>query len=231
MAGSIHEQLVELLSQLGDRATAKKEARHIHAAMLALNRGYDIGRDVNGFYARPRRGKPAGPAKELRDLAASARKAKSGKISREDWMDKWVANHRPYWRLCRPFLLVPGTRSLDREKLLGFSASGVTILVPKPEAALPALEVGLELMKIAGGNKRQRKPDQQAHDLIAVVKNAYQVLTGKRAGRAVLLSGEPSRFLRLGHDIDRLFGTKIFPRTDSPRLEAESSKRTLRRPK
>src|ERR1700726_3947941 len=51
---SIHEQLVELLSRLGDRAIAEKEARHIHAAMLAVSRGHDIGRDDTGFYARQR---------------------------------------------------------------------------------------------------------------------------------------------------------------------------------
>jgi hypothetical protein len=46
MAGSIHKQLVELLSQLGDRTVAEEQAHHVHAAMLALNRGYDIGRDA-----------------------------------------------------------------------------------------------------------------------------------------------------------------------------------------
>jgi hypothetical protein len=231
MAKSIHEQLVELLTQLGDRAVAKKEARNIHATMLALNRGYHIGRDANGFYARPQRTTPAGPAKEFRDLAAAARKAKSGKMSREDWMDKWVAHHRSYWRACRPFLLVPGIRSLDREKLLGnFSAPGITILVPKPEAVLPALEVVLELMKIATGNKKQRKPDLAAHEIVAVVQSAYHALTGKRAGRAALLSGQPSRFVRLGHDIDRLFGTKIFPKTDSPRLKKKSGDKKPLRP-
>ena len=84
MTKSVHEQLVELLSQLGDRVVAEDEACKIQAAMLALYRGFDIGRDANGFYARPRRSKPAGPAKELRDLAAAARKVIRGKISRED---------------------------------------------------------------------------------------------------------------------------------------------------
>ena len=69
---SIHEQLVELLRRLGDRAIAEKEARHIHAAMLAVSRGHDIGRDDAGFYARQRHTKLVGPAKELRDLAATA---------------------------------------------------------------------------------------------------------------------------------------------------------------
>jgi hypothetical protein len=48
---STHEQLVDLLAQLGDRAVAEKEARRVHAAMLALSRGHDIGQDVGGFYA------------------------------------------------------------------------------------------------------------------------------------------------------------------------------------
>jgi hypothetical protein len=164
---SIHEQLVELLSKLGNRAVAKKQARYVHAVMLAaLSRGHDIGEDASGFYARPRHTKPAGPAKELRDLASTARKAIRGKISREDWMREWAAQPRSIWRACRPFLLEPGTRSFDRTKLLGnFSApddqdgrndkererAGFAIVVPKPEAVLPALEVALELIKIATG--------------------------------------------------------------------------------
>ena len=94
-------------------------------------------------------------------------------------------------------------------------------MVPKPEAVLPALEVALELMKIATGNKKQRKPDMKAHEVVAVVQIAYRELTGKRAGRAVLSSGQPGPVARLGQDIDRLFGTSIFP-NDSPRLKNKS---------
>jgi hypothetical protein len=65
MAASTHERLVELLAKLGDRAVAEKHARHIHAAVLALSRGYDIGRDQGGFYARPRRTKPEGLLKNF----------------------------------------------------------------------------------------------------------------------------------------------------------------------
>jgi hypothetical protein len=214
---SIHEQLVKLLTQLGDRTVAKKEARRIHAAMLALPQGQDIGQDETGFYARPRHTKPEGPAKQLRDLAATARKAIRGKISREDWMREWAAQPRSVWRACRPFLLKPGTRSLDRSKLLGnFSAPGFLVVVPKPEAVLPALEVAVELRKIVG---RQRKPDIAAHEVIAVVQSAYSSLTGYRGGRAVLPSGKAGRLVRLGRDIDRLFGTKIFPKVDSRRLK------------
>jgi hypothetical protein len=126
MAASKHEQLVELLSQLGDRAIAEKHARYIHAAVLGLSRGYDIGRDQGGFYARPRRTKPEGPAKELRDLAAAARKAIRGRISREDWMDEWAAQPSSVWRFCKPFLMDAKTRSLDKTKLLGnYAAPGL----------------------------------------------------------------------------------------------------------
>jgi hypothetical protein len=256
MAASIHGQLVELLSQLGDRAVAEKEARHIHAAMIAYSQGYDIGRNADGFYARPRRANPAGPSKEMRDLAAAARKAIRGKISREDWMDFWAAQPRSIWRACRPFLLMPETRSLDREKLLGnFSvqpsedggrpmpelvldfgsleaarpAPKFTMIIPKPEAVLPAIEVALELRKIGTGNKKQRKADPAAHEVIAVVRSAYSALTGNRGGRAILPSGQPGRLVRLGRDIDRLFGTKIFPNVDSRRLRKKSgNKRPLR---
>jgi hypothetical protein len=230
---SIHEQLVELLSQLGDRAIAEKEARRIHAAMLALSRGHDIGQDENGFYARPRRTKPAGPAKEIRDLAATARKAIRGKISREDWMREWAAQPRSVWRACRPFLAEPETRSLDTAKLLGnFSAPEFAVVVPKPEVVLPALEVALELTKIATGNKKQRKPDLTAREVIEAVQSAYGALTRKRGGRAIPPSGQPGRLVRLGRDIDRLFGTKIFPKIDSTRLKKTlGDKKTLRQAK
>jgi hypothetical protein len=170
---SIHEQLVELLSKLGDRTVAEKEAYRIHAAMLTvLSRGHDIGQDADGFYARPRHTKPEGPAKELRDLARTARKAIRGKISREDWMREWAEQPRSVWRACRPLLLESETRSLDRAKLLGnFSAPGFTVVVPKPEAVLPALEVELELRKIVTGNKKRRQPDRDEHDVIAVVRS------------------------------------------------------------
>jgi hypothetical protein len=277
---STHEQLVDLLAQLGDRAVAEKEACRIHAAMLALSRGHDIGQDDSGFYARPRYTKPVGLAKEIRDLAATARKAIRGKISREDWMREWAAQPPSVWRTCRSFLLEPGTRSLDRAKLLGnFSAPpaddtvnaigravvlqpadipsqhqiekrrdthsatmgdiedveqpvGFAIVVPKPEAVLPALEVALELRRIVTGNKKQRKADPAAHEVIAVVRSAYSALTGKRGGRAILPSGQAGRLVRLGRDIDRLFGTKIFPKVDSTRLKKKTGdKKPLRRAK
>jgi hypothetical protein len=218
---SIHEQLVELLSKLGDRTVAEKGAYRIHAAMLTvLSRGHDIGQDADGFYARPRHTKPEGPAKELRDLARTARKAIRGKISREDWMREWAEQPRSVWRACRPLLLESETRSLDRAKLLGnFSAPGFTVVVPKPEAVLPALEVELELRKIVTGNRMRRQPDRDEHDVIAVVRSAYSALTGYRGGRAVLPSGEAGKLVRLGRDIDSLFGTKIFPKVDSRRLK------------
>jgi hypothetical protein len=127
-------------------------------------------------------------------------------------------------------LLERGRRSLDRTKLIGFSATKFTIVIPKPEAVLPALEIALELGKIATGKTKQRKPDQAAHDVIAAVQSAYSALTGKRAGRAVLLSGQPGPVVRLGRDIDRLFGTRIFPKADSPRLENKSGDERPLRP-
>jgi hypothetical protein len=226
MAGSTHERLVKLLARLGDRAVAEKQARHIHAAMLAaLSRGHDIGQEADGFYARPRHTKPAGPAKELRDLARTARKAIRGKISREDWMREWAAQPRSVWQACRPLLLDRGTRSLNRAKLLGsFSAPGFSVVVPKPDAVLPALEVELERRKKVTGNKKQRRPDLAAHDVIAVVRSAYSALTGEAGGRVIRPDGRASRFVRLGQDIDRLFGTKIFPKVDSVRLKKKTGR-------
>jgi len=216
MVGSIHEQLVGLLCQLGDSALAEKHARHIHAAVLAASRGHDIGQDETGYYARPRHAKSLGPAKEFRDLASLARKTIRGKISREDWAREWAARPPAVWRACRPFLLERGSRSLDKTKLVSFSAPRFTTIIPKPEAALPALEIALERGRIAPRSK-EHKPDQAADDVIAVVQSAYSALTGHRGSRTFLANGQPGRLLRLGFEIDRLFGTNFFP-GDSTRL-------------
>lgn len=213
---SKHQQLVELLSDLGKRAIAEKQAIHIHTALLGLYRGRDIGRHDTGFYAQPRLTKSVGPAKELRDLAASARKALRGKIGLEDWARKWAAQPQYISSACRPFLLLPGTRSFDEAKLFGsFSAPGFNMIVPKPDAVLLAIDAE---MKAHTGNKK-RKPDLAARDIIAVVRSAYHALTGRPGGRTISADGRPGRLVRLGRDIDRLFGTKIFPKVDSRRLK------------
>ena len=229
MVGSLHKRLVEVLSPLGDRAVAEKHARYIHAAVLTASRGHDIGQDDIGYYARPRHAKSLGPAKEFRDLASLARKAIRGKISREDWAREWAARPPAVWGACRPFLLEHGSRSLDRTKLIGFSAPGFTTVIPKPEAVLPALEVALERGRIATRSKKERKPDQAAHDVIAAVRSAYNALTGSRGSRTFLASGQPGRLLRLGHEIDDLFDTKFFPTFDSSRLKIVWREKPVRR--
>ncbi|MET4296686.1 hypothetical protein ABIB06_007477 [Bradyrhizobium sp. LB8.2] len=219
MAGSIHDQLVKALSELGARALAEKHAVYVHAVVLAASRGHDIGEDETGYYARPRRAKSPGPAKEFRDLASLARKTIRGKISQQDWAREWAARPPAIWRACRPFLLESGRRSLDRTKLIGFSAPGFTTVIPKPEAVLPALEIARELSKIAIGDKKQRKPDQATDDVISAVQSAYSALTGYQGGRAFLNGGHVPKILRLGHEIDELFGTNFFPQSDSTRLK------------
>jgi hypothetical protein len=215
---SKHQQLVELLSRLGDRAIANEWAIHIHSAIYGLYRGYDIGRDDNGFYARPRLTSPAGPAKELRDLAASARKALRGKISREDWMRTWAAQPQYISRACRPFLLLPETRSFDEAKLCGsFSAPGFNMIVPKPDAILLAIDA--ETREHTGNKKR--KPDLAARNVIVVIRSAYRALTGKPGGRTISAHGQAGRLVRLGQEIDRIFGVKVFPKVDSRRLEKD----------
>lgn len=218
MGGSVHDQLIEVLANYGDRDLAAKHARRIHAAVLAASRGHDIGQDETGYYARAQHSKSLGPSKEFRDLARLARKAVRGKISQEDWTREWAARPPSVWRACRPFLLKRGSRKLDRKKLLGFSAPGFTTVVPKPDAALLALKGALELGGNVSGNKKQRKPDQAAVDVIAAVQSAYSALTEFRGARAILSNGRPSRVLRLGHEIDRLFRTRFFPASDSVRL-------------
>lgn len=213
---SKHQQLVELLSCLGDRAIARQWAIHIHTAMYGLYRGYDIGRADNVFYARPRLTKSVGPAKELRDLTVSARKAVRGKISREDWMRKWAAQPQYISRACRPFLLLPGTRSFDEAKFCGsFSAPGFDMIIPKPDAVLLAIDAETNARS---GNKN-RKPDLAARDVIAVVRSAYRALSGKPGGRTISADGQAGRLVRLGQEIDRLFGVKVFPKVDSRRLK------------
>jgi hypothetical protein len=108
---------------------------------------------------------------------------------------------------------------MDPEKLLGnFSARGFAIIVPKPEAVLPGIEVLLSEMNSDPTANKKRKPDFAALDVIAVIRSAYSALTGRRAGRTISPAGQAGRLVRLGRDIDGLFGTKIFPNTDSSRL-------------
>jgi hypothetical protein len=218
MVGSAREQLVDLLAKLGDRAVAERHARHIHAAVLAASRGHDIGKDETGYFARPRRAKPKGPAKDFRDLSALAKKAIRGKITLQDWAKEWAASPPTVWRACRPALLVPRSRSLDRTKLIGFSAPGFTTVIPKPEAVLPALEAAIQRANGPANEKKRRRPDLAAHDVIAAVQSTYSELTGHRGGRVLLGKEKSGRLLRLGHDIDKLFGTTFFPRYDSTRL-------------
>jgi hypothetical protein len=199
--------------------------------MLGLARGHEIGRDAEGFFARPRN-TTKGPAKELRDLTATARKAMKGAIGTEEWMDAWAAQPRATWRICRPSLFVPGTRTMDQGKLLGtYSASGFTLVVPKPDAVLPALVAQIDRMKRATGNKKKRKSDEAAREVITAVRTAYKALTGRPGGRTVPADGKPGPLVRLGRDIDKLFGTKVFPKVDSRRLKKNfGDKKPFRRP-
>jgi len=96
------------------------------------------------------------------------------------------------------------------------------MVIPKADAVLPAVEVAIELLKRASGNKKQRKPDLAAHELIAAVRAAYSDLTGNRGGRAILPGGQVGREHRLGKGIDRIFGTSVYPKIDSSRLRTPS---------
>jgi hypothetical protein len=214
-----HDELVKLLSKLGDPIVAEREARRVHAAILQLYRGRDIGRDDQGFYARPRLTKSVGPAKEMRDLAAAARKAIRGRISREDWMRIWAAQPSSISAACTAFLFLPAERTLDKDKLLGsFSAPGFITVIFKPDAVLAALNQLLPEMKTRSGRKA-RKPDYAARGVIAAVRSAYKALTGRCGRRVISADRRAGRLVRLGQDIDRIFGTKVFPKVDSRRLK------------
>jgi hypothetical protein len=221
-ARTLHGELLELLARWGDRTIAEEQAPKIHAAMLMLARGQDIGREADtGYFARPRRSSQ-GPAKDLRDLASAARRSIKGAIDTEEWFEAWAAQPRSTWKLCRPSLLLPGTRNFDPDKLLGhYRAPGYTLVVPKPHVVLPALQAQLDEMKGLTGNKKKRTPDLAAREAITVIRAAYKALTGKPGGRTVPPEGRPGPLVRFGREIDKLFGTKVFPRADSSRLKKD----------
>lgn len=89
------DQRAQLIAALRDLGGDPAEAELIHRDMLnvaveATGEGYEIGSDVV-YYARPRKKKAAGPARDLRDLLRVARKAKARNLRiDEDWITAWT---------------------------------------------------------------------------------------------------------------------------------------------
>jgi hypothetical protein len=184
--------------------------------MLALARGHDIGRDADGFFARPRKS-AVGPARLLRDIAAMARKAIAGKVDNEQWITAWVALPQAISRLWKPTRLrTEDGLILDRSTILSYQSPGFTTIVPKPEHALPFIVAETERRKTIEISKiRQR---DEAKDFAAIaIRTAYQKLTGRNGGRTIRNGKRTGPLDILGHEIDQIFGTNLYPKIDGGR--------------
>jgi hypothetical protein len=216
------EQLVAALSRLGDAGEAERQAKLINPLMFdvvmqGITRGHDIGRDLEGFYAR-RKTSPKGPARELRDLAAAGRKAVGGKLDVEDWIMAWAAAPARITRLWKPpFIQTKKGRTLDHRKLLGFSSPKFSMVAPRAADVLPAIERELARITAMPGEKR-RKSNEVEIAAIEAIRSAYRALTGKTGGRVIHAGKLDGRMVRLGREIDGIFGTKLFAAKDSVRL-------------
>ena len=215
--------LAALTSLGGDPAVAEKHAQIIHMRMINFvtqrhSRGHDLGRDAEGFYARPRK-ETAGPARELRDIVGKARKAVAGRLDKEEWIDAWTAlpeRTKRLWRM--PLIRTPEGRTVDRDKLAGgFSAPGFYTIVPKAEEVLPLIAAELARIKKTPGEKRRQR-DENEHVAIEAIRAAYRALTGHKGGRVIAGGKLKGRLVRLGREIDEIFDTALFAAKDSRRL-------------
>jgi hypothetical protein len=205
-------RLVADLGKLGDPVVAAEQASSIVAAMRALqlrsSGGYDIGRDVGGFYARPREAEVR-HERELNALAAIARKAVAGKADVEEWIDAWVALPASTSRRIDvvPHISKKNSRSVDPRKIYSYATSKIAMIIPRPEYALPAINAAIERIE------KTRQPNTDEAAVIRAVQKAYQTLTGRPGGRVI-----DGPLHRLGLAIDRIFETNLFPEKDSLRL-------------
>jgi hypothetical protein len=202
------------LDGAADPALIEKHTTAISGAMLHVlaarrSHGFDIGRDADGFYARPR-ATTVGPAKELRDLAAACRKALRGKINREEWAAKWAALPDRARSLWRP--------TIDqREIAVGFVTDGYSTIVPKPDVVLSVIEREVARITAAPASKA-RKADPDEAMAIDTLRAAYREITGHNGGRVILRGRLNGRLIALGREIDVVFGTDLFSVKDSRRL-------------
>jgi hypothetical protein len=206
-----------------DAAVIEKYAVLIHGAMLNYiaaqrARGFDIGHDADGFYARPKT-KTAGPTRELTELAAKGRKAIAGKISGEDWTACWAAQPERIKALWKPTLIDTAQgRTIDLDTVaLGFEADGFQMLAPKPEIVQPAIEAALAAITATPGSKK-REPNTDEAEAIAAIRAAYQAITRRTGGRVIVRGVLAGKHDRLRREIDGIFGTTLFDVKDSKRL-------------
>lgn len=180
-----------------------------------------------------RLGESVGPAKELRDIERTARKAADGKLALDAWDAAWARVPEKIrsrvWRPKVPPIVVRNKRVkaglllFKRAPLHGvryFQAPGLEMLVPKPQDVLNAIKAEQARIKqTASPERRKRKRDQAEHAAIEAIRSAYQKLTGKKGGRATDANGKlTGRLVRLGREVDEIFSTKLFAGTDSRRL-------------
>jgi hypothetical protein len=210
----------------GDPAVAEKHASIIFARLIAVvapARGFDIGgNDEAGFYAHPRT-QTTGLERELRDLGGKTRKAACGKLGLTAWMAAWaVLPQRTMHLLWRPKVMRTAQgHTIDRSRIAGsFSAPGFTRSRLSRKVVLPAIEAEVERLKATPGSRRRQRTSNEEKDVaVKAVQAAYGALTGRRGGRVIGADGRPAgRLHRLGRDIDAIFGTRLFPETDSRRL-------------
>jgi hypothetical protein len=207
----------------GNAALIEQHASQIHYAMLHLIAtyracGFDIGRDADGFYARPRP-RTAGLRRELDALAAKCRKAVTRKIGNERWITTWAALPVRTAELWKPVLIrtVEG-RTIDRDTLAGgFEAEGFAMLAPKPEVVRPRIE--LELARtIASPRPKKRERNADETRAIEVITNAYREITGNSRKRVVRNGRAAGGRIQFGREIDAIYGTTLFSVKDSTRL-------------
>jgi hypothetical protein len=221
-----HDRLIEALRRLkgGADVAIEQAASDILCQMYILK--------VHQVEAA-RLAKSVGPAKELRDIERTARKAADGKLALDAWDAAWArVPEKTRSRVWRPKAPPVVSRKHDAAGRLVkferaplhdvryFQAPGLDMLVPKPQDALDAIKAEQERIKqTASAERRKRKRDQAEHAAIKAIRSAYQKLTGKKGGRTTDANGKlTGRLVRLGREVDQIFGTQLFAEKDSRRL-------------
>jgi hypothetical protein len=192
------------------------EAEPIHRVMLnvmveATGKGHEIGSDVV-YYARPRK-KAAGPARDLRDLLRVARKAKARNLRiDEDWITAWARLPAKTRQLVRRPKLIRTDKKGRALDYMGYSATGFgyTMIVPKPETAIPGIEAALQRIKTMPASKF-RQPNEVEDKARETIWRAFQTSSVGGGVRA-------RAFLEFGRAIDRIYGTDLFDAKDGRHL-------------
>ena len=222
-----HDRLIEALHRLkghDDSAVIEQLATDILMHMFILKARQTEAR---------RLAKSIGPAKELRDIERTARKAADGKLALDAWDAAWArVPEKTRSRIWQPKVPPVVSRQYNATgRLVGFEraplrdvryfqAPGRDMLVPKPQDVVLGIKAEQERIKqAASAERRKRKRDEAEHAAIKAIRSAYQKLTGKKGGRTTDANGKlTGRLVRLGREVDEIFGTRLFAEKDSRRL-------------